>query len=89
MNDTITFSNIKDPERFISLVNKILDPNYVAVFWHTSDVQCDWDLSTEEAREVLHHVSGRYHDATLGINWDVINGAVLARFPNAKRQEFE
>lgn len=87
MKDTITFSNIRDPERFVSLVNKILDPNFIAEFWHTSDVQSQWDVTTEQARQVLQHISGRNHDATVGINWDTIDIAVMDLFPDAERAD--
>ena len=88
IQDQITFTiskdNLSDLSKFVRQAQQLLSPDYVAVFWHTSDVQERYrELTTEQARQVLQHVSGRNHDANVGINWDVIDAAVLTLFPNA------
>ena len=47
--------------------------DFLIQIWNIEDVQSavDYDLSDEQAREVLYRVD-RYHDANIGINWDVI-----------------
>lgn len=49
------------------------DPNtQIAIIWDVDDVQVIRpDLSDEQAMEVLRHAK-RYHDANMGINWDVL-----------------
>ena len=54
----------------------------IAVTWHIDDIQCRNDenddcvgykqLTDDEARGILLKME-RYHDATIGINWDVID----------------
>ena len=48
-------------------------PDWLMEVWHISDVQeaTDKDLTDEQCREVLRRVD-HYHDANIGINWDVI-----------------
>ena len=53
------------------------NPDVINISWHVDDVlgratECETPLTTEQAREILANVK-RYHDATLGINWDVID----------------
>jgi len=87
IEDTISFriakDNMSDLSKFVRDAQKLLDPDCVAVFWHTSDVQDRWEVTVPQARQVLQNVSGRHHDATMGINWDVIDAAVIALFPDA------
>lgn len=46
--------------------------DYIEIIWNIDDVlEVRPDLTKEQAREVLHALR-RYHDAELGINWDVI-----------------
>lgn len=46
--------------------------DFITIEWHVDDVlEVRPDLTKEQAREVLHTMR-RYHDADLGINWDVI-----------------
>ena len=46
--------------------------DWITIEWHVDDVlEQRPDLTTEQAREVLHALR-RYHDADLGINWEVI-----------------
>lgn len=48
------------------------DPDQVSVSWHIEDVQeVDDSLSDEQARAVLRYAK-RKHDATIGINWEVL-----------------
>ena len=50
-----------------------LDVNQIAIIWSVEDVlmQCPW-LSDEDAQEVLYNLEHK-HDASIGINWDVID----------------
>ena len=49
------------------------DADSIAIIWQTDDVQMQRpDLGIDQCREVLGHLD-RYHDATIGINWDVID----------------
>ena len=46
--------------------------NYISILWFVEDVQeVRPDLDDEQAYEVLLCVKAN-HDATLGINWDVL-----------------
>jgi hypothetical protein len=49
-----------------------LDEGQIAIIWSVEDVmmECDW-LTEEQALDVLHSLDHN-HDATIGINWDVI-----------------
>jgi hypothetical protein len=54
---------------------------YIVVLWHIDDVkELRPDLSDEQCREVLEHCD-KYHDATIGINWDVISFHAQDLFP--------
>lgn len=47
-------------------------PDEIAIYWHIDDVQeVAPDLTDDQAREVLRRAK-HYHDATIGINWDVL-----------------
>lgn len=47
-------------------------PDVITIAWHYMDVQSvDPSLSEEQACRVLQTLK-RCHDATIGINWDVI-----------------
>lgn len=55
-----------------SLESLIADPIAIAIVWTIEDVQeVRPDLSKEECWRVLTEVH-RNHDATIGINWDVL-----------------
>lgn len=44
----------------------------IASYWTVDDVKCIAESVTgEEAREVLANAK-KYHDASIGINWDVL-----------------
>ena len=49
------------------------DNDYLMEVWSIEDVtDCvNYELTDEQAREVLDRVE-RYHDANIGINWDVL-----------------
>lgn len=61
------------------MVNEVTLPDYIAVKWHIDDVKGLIDMynlpiegmSDDDFREVLQ-IAGRCHDATIGINWDVL-----------------
>jgi hypothetical protein len=46
-------------------------PDSISIEWHYTDVQEVADLTDDEAREVLRRVK-KYHDANIGINWEVL-----------------
>jgi hypothetical protein len=57
------------------------DENGVAIKWHVTDVlwvaeRIKVFLNHDEAQEVLNNVI-KNHDATIGVNWDVIADAIL------------
>ena len=65
-------------EELTKVIGMIKDPNYMFVSWHVDDVFSviedrfdSIEFSKEEAVEVLDNMK-RSHDATIGINWDVI-----------------
>jgi len=70
-------------EEAIYAVKRQFDPDWMASWWHISDVHShanilegiDSDEADEitdaEAREVLR-LMDKYHDCEVGINWDVI-----------------
>lgn len=66
--------NIEHPEH-LSDKNGIADlfsPDWMCAKWNILDVQENANLlSDEQAREVLAEAD-RCHDATIGINWDVL-----------------
>jgi len=65
----------------IDAVEKCFDPDWMASWWHISDVHscangfedddAD-DITDQEAQEVLRLMK-KYHDSEVGICWDVIN----------------
>ena len=47
----------------------------ITITWHIADVRSlayDIDVTDDQCREVLRRVA-RYHDVSIGINWDVIS----------------
>lgn len=52
----------------------------IAIIWSVEDIktQCPW-LSDEDAYEVLCRLDHK-HDATIGINWDVIDVTATLMF---------
>ena len=48
------------------------DPDEITIVWSTEDVLCTRpDLTKDQAREVLYELDHN-HDASIGINWEVI-----------------
>jgi len=50
----------------------LVHPDWLHIFWHVEDVLegCP-DLDPKQAREVLR-IAKKYHNAEVGINWDVL-----------------
>jgi hypothetical protein len=60
---------------------------YIDDRWYTSDVQeVRPDLSDDQAWEVLQSIK-RNHDATVGINWDVISDTADNLFPMLENED--
>ena len=58
--------------------------DWITIKWHVDDVlDVREDLTREQAREVLHELK-RYHDAELGINWDVIRETAWIIYPKGE-----
>lgn len=56
-------------------------PDTITITWHIDDVrEIRPELTTEQLRRVLHHAK-ETHDASFGINWDVLEAAAHACFP--------
>lgn len=55
--------------------------NEIRITWHTDDVKhqakaCGVSISSHEAKEILYTL--KYcHDASIGINWDVVASAIF------------
>jgi hypothetical protein len=65
-------------------IKRHFDPDWISEWWHKDDIHeqaNNWDsdepneLTDEEAREVLRLMS-KYHDCSIGFNWDVIDNWV-------------
>ena len=55
--------------------------DYIAVRWCVEDVQAVRpDLTNDQARTVLYAVKS-HHDATIGVNWDVIEAEAEELYP--------
>jgi len=59
-------------------VKRLVDPNWMASWWHIDDVieraeNSGEQLTEDEAREVLRLMS-KYEDCEIGMNWEVIDG---------------
>lgn len=51
-------------------------PDTIEISWHIDDVKHqDETLTDEQALEVLHLIKNN-HDATIGVNWEVIDAAI-------------
>ena len=58
------------------------DFDTITISWHISDVQeVRPDLSDQDARQVLRIVR-RYHDACIGVNWEVLQTVADDLFPS-------
>lgn len=64
-------SKFLEPEKLHDFLNK--SKNYIDSRWHMEDVkQQRPDLTDAQCQEVLEAIEHR-HDASIGINWDVID----------------
>ena len=61
-------------------VKRAFDPNWMASWWHISDIHCvanesgedeEDEITNDEAREVLR-LMHKEHDSNIGINWETI-----------------
>ena len=60
------------------------NPDKISIVWSTEDVLCVRpDLNKEEARKVLYELD-HSHDATIGINWEVIDIIAEGMFEKPK-----
>ena len=64
-----------------------IENDEIAIIWSVDDVlqECDW-LNKDQAMEVLHDLEHN-HDATIGINWDVIRYKADAMYPDNETEE--
>lgn len=79
----ITTSNLPALTEYAELIgpNQQKHPACIQIIWHWEDVQ--WrrpDLTLDQCCEVLSRLK-RQHDATIGINWDVIDIVAACEFP--------
>ena len=68
-----TINDFTDTELMIALK----DRGYALSIWDISDVvskaeECDIEITEEEALQIISDIDEN-HDATIGINWDVIS----------------
>ena len=66
-----------------------LDEGQIAIIWSLEDVlmACDW-LTEEQGLDVLHSLKDN-HDATIGINWEVIRDSAHWQYPEPEEKEDE
>ena len=61
------------------VADEIIDkqlPDEISIIWSIEDIQyVDDSLSDNEARELLRLLK-KYHDANVGINWEVIESMI-------------
>lgn len=69
-------------EELEKVIGIIKDPNYLFMSWHVDDVFAvvedrfdSVEFSQEEAQQVLENMH-RSHDASIGVNWDVIESHI-------------
>jgi hypothetical protein len=63
----------------------------IAIIWHVDDIldrakEYSPQLSWEEAQKVLGNIE-RYHDASVGINWEVIDTHIELFLDHQQRLE--
>ena len=57
--------------------------NQISITWHVEDVtNVRSDLTTDQVRDVLHNIKNN-HDASIGVNWDVLDCVAELLFPKA------
>jgi len=82
MKKVVLEFNLPDDQDIPSVddVKRLTSPDWVADWWHIDDIRGEHEWLTEEqARECLGLIS-KYHDANIGINWDVIREIVRGNF---------
>ena len=64
-----------------------LDEGQIAIIWSLEDVLmvCDW-LTEEQGIDVLHDLE-HSHDATIGINWEVIRDSAETKYPEPEEED--
>lgn len=63
------------------------DNDSIEITWTIGDVQSQCStLTDDEARQVLGFIE-RHHDATIGINWDIIDMAIQHLFPEKHKHD--
>ena len=64
-----------------------LQDDEIAIIWSVEDVmqECDW-LTKDQALKVLHSIDHN-HDATIGINWEVIYDNAEWMYPKPEENE--
>lgn len=78
---------IRDMKAMVSEVTGIAPMEFIDDRWYTEDViEMRPDLSHEQAWEVLKHIK-KTHDATIGINWEVIEIACDILYPEPEEVE--
>ena len=75
--DSVSRNNYPREAFGVKSIQEINDSNEmdkISIIWGIDDVHnvADQELSDDEAREVLDRAE-RYHDASIGINWDVLD----------------
>jgi len=57
----------------------------IAIIWSVADVlELRPDLTPDQALDVLHQVDHK-HDATIGVNWDVLDCHASWMFPEEEK----
>jgi hypothetical protein len=60
------------------------DPDEISIIWSTEDVLCVRpDLTKDQARKVLYEID-HSHDASIGINWEIIDIIAEGMFDKPK-----
>ncbi len=63
-----------------------LEDDEIAIIWSVADVlDVRPDLTHDEALDVLHRVKHK-HDATIGINWDVLSYHASWMYPEESEE---
>tara|TARA_R100001082_G_scaffold106836_1_gene80102 strand:- start:452 stop:679 length:228 start_codon:yes stop_codon:yes gene_type:complete len=61
--------------------NDLIQEEYT-ITWHIDDVlSIRPDLTKEQASDVLSHACGHKHDASVGVNWDVLDTIADWHYP--------
>jgi hypothetical protein len=80
---------IRDMKAMVGEVTGVVPMEFIDDRWYTEDViDVRPDLSHEQAWEVLKHIK-KTHDATVGINWEVIDIACDILYPLPEEEDDE